>query len=93
MKERPAFSINDNDISVSENGLTIGSRSRATKQSRASTVTGSTVTLTHLPTGISVTGEIAQGHYTRQKMRQLKIELKSHLLVELSSLVAQKLKK
>ena len=48
--------------------------------------------MTHIPTGIEVTGEIPTGNYTKKQMRQLRQELEQKLFLELEAKVAKHLR-
>jgi hypothetical protein len=50
------------------------------------------VVLTHTPTGVSVEGAIEEGSYTRAEMRQLGLDLRARLLLELERRVARHLR-
>jgi hypothetical protein len=59
------------------------------RQSRAVNVTMAWVTGTHGPTGISVSGTVPPGRYTRRQMIEAQAKLKPHLLTELEEKVAK----
>ncbi len=92
MKKLSALTIDERDIAVSGSGLSSGNRSKMTRQSRSLSITGKAFTLTHKPTGVSVSGEVTPGHYSRREMQRLVAELRAHLLVELHRAVARKLR-
>src|SRR5687767_3075393 len=78
------------DVSVSTDIGRIG-RSKA-RISRAASPSWLNLTLTHLPTGVQVTGRIPEGHYTRQSLAHLRDELQSSLLQELEPKAIRALK-
>ncbi len=55
-------------------------------------ITGSTVFLTHMPTGIEVEAEVPPGHYSKKEMQQKREALKESLFRELEDRVAKVLK-
>ncbi len=92
MTKAAAFVIDDKDIAYSGSGSHTGNRSRMTKQSRRLSITSKEITLTHTPTGVSVSGKVAQGHYSRREMQHLVAELRARLVIELHRAVARKLR-
>ena len=62
------------------------------RQSRALDLRGLTIRLTHGPTGITVEGNVPDGHHSRGEMRRLKSELEAKLLAKLSERVAIRLR-
>ncbi|MDZ7628289.1 MAG: hypothetical protein U5J99_07745 [Parvularculaceae bacterium] len=83
-KDRPVFDINDVDRAL--NGSSSGRRAK-TSSSRRGSVTSSTIKLTHMPTGVSITGQIEEGRYARSEMKKLRNALEQKLMVELEKLV------
>ena len=65
---------------------------RKLRQSRALDVRSLTVRLTHRPTGLTIEGEIPDGHYSRGEMRRLRVELEAKLLKTLQNRVAAHLR-
>jgi hypothetical protein len=86
------FAIDKKDIAYSGGGFSAGNRPKVTKQSRALSITSKEVTLTHKPTGVSVSGKITPGHYSRREMQRLVAHLHAQLLIELQHAVARKLR-
>ena len=62
------------------------------RHSRAEDLSGYTMVLKHVPTGLQVTGEIEYGHYSKQDMRRRKSQLYKVLFQLLENLVAKKLR-
>jgi hypothetical protein len=52
-------------------------------------LTQSTVLLWHVPTGLSVTGEVPIGHYSKKEMQLLRKRLYPQLYARLEKLVAK----
>ena len=50
------------------------------------------ITVRHRPTGITLRGEIPEGHYSRGEMRKLKDALVERLMRELEEAVARRLR-
>jgi len=72
-------------------GSRSGGRNRV-RQSRALDTSGTTLTLTHRPTGISAQGEVPRGHYSRAELRKQRAALSARLLAELEVKVAHRLR-
>jgi hypothetical protein len=62
------------------------------KSSRKSSTRSLTMELVHLPTGISVTGTVPPGHYTRCEMVDERERLRARLWVQLENEVAKALR-
>ena len=60
--------------------------------SRSLDLRSAQLTCEHVPTGLSVTGTVPEGHYSRDQMRKLQDELRARLLSELESKVARRLR-
>lgn len=60
--------------------------------SRVLKTTSGTLSLTHTPTGITVTGEIPAGHYSKKTMQEKRKALKTALLAKLEDKVAKHLR-
>lgn len=91
MPKRPASegALDPLDVSFS---LETSSSGRPGELARKPKVTGSRLTLTHMPTGITVDGEVPEGHYAKNEMRREREALKQALLVELARRVAKHLR-
>ena len=61
------------------------------RQSRAMDLTSAELTLSHNPTGISVTGNIAECHYSRKDFKNRRQRLQDELYAELQCRVAARL--
>ncbi|HEU4558064.1 MAG TPA: hypothetical protein VFS20_09450 [Longimicrobium sp.] len=68
-----------------------GGRRRASL-SRALDVSGCEIRLAHRPTGIEVTGEVPEGHYSRAELTRLRADLRARLFAELEQRVARHLR-
>jgi hypothetical protein len=75
-------------------GGVVGSSSTTKKGqfSRRLKRTSSRLSLTHIPTGINVTGEVPEGHYSKKEMRQLQSELYEKLFLQLEAKVGKHLR-
>jgi hypothetical protein len=87
-----ALGINTADVSYGSSGSTTGRRAKATRSSRASSVTSRQVTLEHRPTGVVVEGSVPSGSYSRVALQRLVAELRAKLLADLDNAVARKLR-
>ncbi len=88
---KQTWSLNPADVSRSSSRATMNRRTGAA-QSRAVNITTATVTLRHMPTGIEVSGDVPQGHYSRGELRQLQDDLAEQLFKQLETLVARHLR-
>jgi hypothetical protein len=89
-KNKP-WSLDPQDVTSSASKQTLGGRKRAA-QSRVQDVTRYGLTLTHRPTGVEVAGEVPEGHYSKQRLRELKDQLHARLFAELEQRVARHLR-
>lgn len=64
----------------------------ATRAGRHASETAATITLTHDPTGVAVSGAIAAGNYSRSEMIRRKSQLRRELTEELRLAVAKHLR-
>lgn len=71
---------------TSRSGNRPGNRSRT---SRAADVSGKRLTVTHVPTGLSVHGSVPDDHYSKAELRVATDELRARLLSELAIKVRQ----
>ena len=62
-------------------------RKKLTRASRAVDKRGTTVTLRHMPTGLEVSGEIPEGHYSRKQMREAQQKIYLQLFSKLEKKV------
>ena len=92
MAKASALVIDPKDVAYAWAGSSTGLRSKATRSSRANSITGSQVTLTHKPTGVVVAGAVPRGTYSRTTMQRHVAELRARLFVELNNAVARKLR-
>lgn len=88
-KATQSWRLDPSEVEWGSTGRSSGRRKRATRSSRAASITGATVTLWHLPTGLSVEGQIPEGHYTRTEMQRLKTGLYNELFPKLEELVSR----
>jgi hypothetical protein len=66
-----ALKLDASDIALGWTGSSSGLRRKATRSGRATTLTSRTLTLTHTPTGVTVSGEIPVGNYSRSELKRL----------------------
>ena len=92
VKNPQSWRLDPAEVEWRSTGSSSGRRKRATRSSRAASITGATVTLWHVPTGLSVEGEIPRGHYTKNQMLRRKQSLYDELFPKLEALVAARLK-
>lgn len=88
-KVAKGWRLDPKEVGLGTAGLSSGKRKKATRASRVVEKRGMTVTLTHMPTGLEVSGEIPSGHYSRKQMQQEVATMYSRLFVELEKLVAK----
>lgn len=62
---------------------------RVARTSRKVAVSGGSITLRHMPTGITVQGEIPEGHYSRREFAAERERLRTTLWKELEDKVAR----
>jgi hypothetical protein len=86
-----AWTLDPQDVDTFATSTRSSGRGRATL-SRALDVSGQTLRLTHLPTGIAVSGEVPAGSYSRTEMTRLKEALHAQLLADLERRVARHLR-
>jgi hypothetical protein len=86
------FKLDPCEIGRSRFGSNSGLRRKATRSGRANTLTSATVTLTHMPTGVSVSRDIPTGNRFRGELKRLQNQLEAELLVLLTAAVAKKLR-
>lgn len=67
-------------------------RSRRIGSAKVTDLRRGELTLTHRPTGLSVSGAIEEGHYTNSQFTARRIALEGELWGRLTALVAKKLK-
>ncbi len=72
-------------------GITGYSRGKSGQFERKLKTTSCSIFLAHLPTGITVEGEIPDGNYSKKEMQQKREDLKHSLFQELERQVAKKL--
>ena len=82
------WQLDPKEVTWGGSGMSSGRRKHATKASRANSVTAARLELRHLPTGITVQGEVQPGNYTRGKLTELRGALYDRLFRELESKVA-----
>jgi hypothetical protein len=85
-KERPKWALNPNEALNGFTGSTSGQFQRKLK------TTSCCVTLSHELTGISITGQIPTGNYSKKEMQQLRASLYIKLFSDLERQVGKKLK-
>ncbi len=85
--------IDPKDVSESRTGLSSGGRAgNLARSSRASGTTSVQRELRHSPTGVTVRGHVAAGHFSRGEMRRNVDELRDRLLIELDAAVTKRIR-
>jgi hypothetical protein len=88
-KRPEPWRIDAADVAIDRSWLRIGGRNgSATRSSRAEGLQTGSLRLTHRPTGISLEGTVAEGHYTRGQMSEAMDAVKDALLIDLERRVA-----
>lgn len=85
------WKLDMSEVSVKSAGGSWGGHTKNTK-SRAKFPTSAFIEVEHVPTKIILRGDIPEGYYTRNQMRDLIEKLKKTLLVELEKKVARALR-
>lgn len=85
-----ASTLKDTELSWSQRSLASGRN--GTRNARSAGTTSRQVTLTHLPTGLAVTGEIPPGQRTRGQMQAETTALERALRDRLQRAVAKHLR-
>jgi hypothetical protein len=83
-----AFSLDPNDVGY----LRMSPRLRGKPGLPITDLRSTTLTLTHRPTGLQVTGEVPEGRYTNAQMNAQQDLLHQKLMAELTAMVAKKLR-
>ena len=90
-ERRQKWRLDPAEVSSGSMASASGGR-RLRRQSRALDLRAQRLTLRHKPTGIEVSGEIPEGHYSRQQMVELRRDLHARLFSALEQLVARHLR-
>ena len=85
-----AFKLSREEVACQ--GMNMLSKASPSRFGRARGVSGVRLTLTHLPTKVTVTGDVPNGHYARKQLARLRDELYEQLLLELEKKVAKVLR-
>ena len=88
-KERPKWALNPNEVL---SGFTGSSSGISGQFERKLKTTSCRMTLSHEITGISISGEIPAGNYSKKEMQQLRESLEIKLFSDLERQVGKKLK-
>lgn len=88
--DKSTFQLDPKDVLCSEGSGKSGRRKARLPRSASSS--DGYLELTHAPTGISVTGDIPRGHYTRKQMRAIRRDVYERLLAALTDTVAKELR-
>ena len=88
-KERPKWALNPNEVLSGFTGSTSGTTGQFQRKLKT---TSCFMTLSHKLTGISITGEIPAGNYSKKEMQQLRASLYIKLFSDLERQVGKKLK-
>ena len=86
----PKWRLNPDE--VGGGNVSSSSTTKSGQFSRRLKRTSARLQLTHIPTGINVTGEVPEGHYSKKEMRKLKEELYERLFVQLEVKVGKHLR-
>jgi hypothetical protein len=89
-KEANRWTLDVNEVGLGWNGSASYKRKKR-RQSRALDARSKQIILTHIPTGLSVIGDIPPGNYTRKKERELTEEMWKILWPKLELKVARHL--
>lgn len=88
-KDKSKWSLNPGEVS---SGFTSSSSGVSGQFHRKLKTTSCTMTLSHEITGLSITGEIPAGNYSKKEMQQLRENLYIKLFADLERQVAKKLR-
>ena len=91
-KDSVAWQLPKDEVAWSGFGFASTRRRKRSTASRAVDLRGWEMTLVHLPTGLSVSGEIPKGHYSKKQMQREREDLWARLWPELEDLVARHLR-
>lgn len=91
LKANAGWRLDPAEVTWGTKSTTIGGRGRA-RDSRAGTITDFELTLTHIPTGTAVRGEVPRGRRSRAEMRLLREKLWPQLFRALEIQVARRLR-
>jgi len=91
MPKREAWKLDPAEVSWGFQFSTTTGRNKR-RQSRELDTRAAAVTLTHVPTGIEVTGNVPEGHYSKKAMQERRHELFGDLFWELEVKVARHLR-
>lgn len=78
--------MDKSDVATSSSSSSSG---KSGQFARASKVTSFEMTMVHRPSGITVTGKVPPGHYSKREMQKLRRELESSLWTELERRVGR----
>jgi glycerol-3-phosphate dehydrogenase len=92
--KKVAWSLDNKDVS---RGYVTSSRNGRfgkglTRSSRSANVSSVEVRLKHIPTGITVVKEVAEGYYSRQELKKIREKNERELFFVLEAKVAKELK-
>lgn len=82
------WKLNPNEVTCGLHGSSSGTSGQFDRKLK---VSGSTIFITHIPTGIRVEGKVIPGHYSKKEMQLQREQLKQALFIELEGLVAKNL--
>jgi len=89
--KKSKWSLSLSDVKESGGSSCRSGRKKAS-QTRALDIRDAVLILTHTPSGVTVEGEIPEGHYSKKEMLALKSNLREKLLKELELKAARALK-
>lgn len=78
--------MDQSDVATSSSSSSSG---KSGQFARAWKVTSFEMTMVHRPSGITVTGKVPTGHYSKREMQKLRRELESSLWTELERRVGR----
>jgi protein subunit release factor A len=87
-KSSAKWTLNPEEVTWGLHGSSSG---KAGQFQRKLKVTSSIIFLKHIPTGITVEGQVLLGHYSKKEMQLKREQLKQSLFEELENKVAKRL--
>ena len=91
MRTKGRWQLDAREVTWKEMGTTSTHRSKL-RLTRSLDLRGTQMTAEHIPTGLSVTGAIPQGNYSRPVLRSMRDKLRAQLFAELEGRVARQLR-
>lgn len=93
-KKTEPWKMNEKDVVDGTTGSSGGSHrgGRMARTSRKGSLSSSTLTLIHRPTGLRVSGTVAEGHYSHAEMTSERKHLREELWNQLEDAVAKSMR-